>query len=302
MTGVISDIQRFAIHDGPGIRTTVFLKGCSARCEWCHNPESISSKPQLQYYADRCISCARCVPTCANGAHKMEAGRHTFDNSLCTACGACVGECLTDALALSGREETVEEVLRQILSDRVYYEQSGGGVTLSGGEPVLQGDFCEALLKCLKDEGIHTCLQTAGFYPYALLERLLPWLDLIMYDIKGMDSAIYSEHVHGDRETTLDNLRRLDADAVSFVVRTPVVAGVNDSRQEIEAIVKMLGKLRHLQYYQLIPYHGLGKIKYDILNQEFRTYEAPSQERLRDLERFAAEYVKVFNYKEGYIQ
>jgi len=193
------------------------------------------------------------------------------------------------------------EVLRQVLDDKAYYSQSGGGVTLSGGEPVLQGDFCEELLKCLKTEGIHTCLQTAGFYPYTLLKRLLPWLDLVLYDIKGLSDAIYEEHIHAEKALALANLRRLDESGVPLIVRTPCVTGVNDSPEEIESIAKMLSGLTNLRHYQLVPYHGLGKVKYDALGRECRAYESPSSEHMRGLERLAARYVKVCN-QEGEVR
>jgi len=226
-----------------------------------------------------------------------ELGRHVFVRELCVTCGLCAGECFSGALVLSGQETDLEEILRQVLDDKAYYDQSGGGVTLSGGEPVLQGDFCEALLKRLKAEGIHTCLQTAGFYPYALLERLLPWIDLVLYDVKGLSDAMYAEHIHADKALALANLRRLDESGVPIIARTPCVAGVNDSPEEIEAIAKVLSGLANLRYYQLLPYHGLGKVKSDALGREFRAYEAPTGEHIRELERLAAQCVKVHNQK-----
>ena len=302
LKGVIFDIQRFSVHDGPGIRTTVFMKGCSVRCGWCHNPESISIKPQLQYYKDRCIRCGKCVHLCPKGAHSIDGEKHHLDRSLCTVCGLCGAECFSNALLITGREEAVEEVMRQVLDDKAYYDESSGGVTLSGGEPVLQGDFCEALLKRVKDHGIHTNMQTAGFYPFEKLERLLPWLDLIMYDIKGLSDEILRWHVHNDPAFTkfaVENLNRLDEKGIPFIVRTPCVSEVNDSEEEIKNIARMLSKLKNLKHYELIPYHGLAKIKYDILGQEFKTYKTPSKEHMAKLEGIASEYVKVWNIEKG---
>jgi pyruvate formate lyase activating enzyme len=308
--GVIFDIQRFSVHDGPGIRTTVFMKGCSVRCGWCHNPESISPRPQLQYYEDRCIGCGKCMRLCPKGAHRIDGfdngvPRHRFDRNLCKACGLCGAECFSNALQMAGREENVEEVMRQVLDDKAYYDESSGGVTLSGVEPVLQGDFCEALLKRLKAEGIHANLQTAGFYIFEKLERLLPYLDLIMFDIKGLSDEIFSRNINDDpglAKLAVDNLKRLDETGVSFIVRTPCVSGVNDSEEEITAIARMLSTLQHMTYYELIPYHNLAKVKYDILGEEFKAYAAPSKERLAKLEGIAAEYVKVWNTEKGMLQ
>ena len=314
MTGVIFDIQRFAIHDGPGIRSTVFFKGCSARCEWCHNPESLSITPQLQYYEDRCVSCGNCVNLCPQGAHVMrdrtqtqggtEAIRkgHFFDRRRCIACGLCSGECFSNALVICGREMNVEDVLRQVLDDKPYYDESGGGVTLSGGEPVLQDDFCEALLKSLKNVSLHTTVQTAGFYSFEKLDRLLPYLDVVMYDIKGLSQDIFQNHIHASSSLALDNLKRLDERGIPIIVRTPCVKGLNDDAGEIEAIARMLSSLKHLRYYSLIPYHGLAKIKYDVLGQEFKRYEAPSKEHMEMLERLAARFVTVWNTEKGIVQ
>ena len=296
MTGLIFDIQRFAVHDGPGIRSTVFLKGCSARCQWCHNPESFSMRPEMQYYKERCVGCGNCVKLCPSEAHSISVeGRHSFDRRRCNACDICPGECFHNALVISGREESVEEVLRQVMDDKPYYDESGGGVTLSGGEPVLQDDFCEALLKELKNKGIHTNLQTAGFYPFDKLERLLPYLDLVMYDIKGFSKEIYNQHIHSSPSLAMENLRRLDEKGIAIIVRSPCVKGVNDSVGEIEAVAKMLSTLKHLNYYSLIPYHRLAKIKYDVLGLEFKSYEAPSKDHLEMLTRLAARYVNVRN-------
>ena len=292
--GIIFDIQRFAVHDGPGIRTTVFLKGCQARCGWCHNPESLSLLPQIQYYQDRCNNCGRCFNLCSNGAHKIDTeAKHQFNRNLCKTCGLCAEECLNDALVISGKKMTVDEVLKKVLDDSAYYIESGGGVTLSGGEPVLQGDFCESLLKRLKSEKIHTNLQTAGFYPYHMLKRLLPYLDLVTYDIKGVSHNIYDEHICADSSLAFENLNHLDEYGIPIAVRTPCIHGINDSPQEIESIAIRISALKNLQGYKLIPYHNLAKIKYDILGQEFYEYKIPAREHLELLKKIAEKYVKV---------
>lgn len=287
--GTIFDIQRFAVHDGPGIRSTMFLKGCSARCGWCHNPESLSIKPQLQYYPDRCTGCGKCVMICP----------HVNDREACNACGLCAEECFSNARVIAGHELTADDAVNQLLEDKLYYENSGGGVTLSGGEPVLQTKFAEEVLKKLKENGINTAVQTAGFYPFALLERLLPHLDLVMYDIKAISSEIYGEHIHADGRLAIDNLMKLNAYDISVIVRTPCVHGINDSAEEIEGIASMLTNLKNLKYYMLIPYHSLGKVKYDILGEDFIPYTTPPESHIEMLENLASKYVPVYNYGRG---
>jgi pyruvate formate lyase activating enzyme len=254
---------------------------------------------QLQYFKDRCTLCGKCVQLCPNKAHTFEAGAngkpcHSFDRSRCTACGICASECLNNALAISGMEMSVDEVLRQVLDDKPFYEESGGGITLSGGEPVLQGDFCEALLKGSKERDIHTNIQTAGFYPYEMLERLLPYLDLVMYDIKGISPDIYQNYIQGDISPALDNLQRLDKNGVPIIVRLPCIKGVNDSPSEIEAIAIMLSKLKSLKHFELLPYHGLARAKYDVLGEVFVAFETPDKEHIAKLESQAEHYVKVY--------
>lgn len=302
MKGIITDIQRFSVHDGPGIRTTVFLKGCSNRCAWCHNPETFTRMPQLEFYPERCIACGACVTVCPRGVHRIEDGRHAADKSSCNHCGLCTEVCYTGALVMTGREVTEEEVLEQLRMDEPYYKRSGGGITLSGGEPVLQYEFAGEILKKCKKAGIHTALQTAGNYDFEHLEALLPDLDLVMYDIKGFSEEIYQKLILGNRRRILDNLKALDTRGIPIIVRTPVVGSVNDTEQEIAQIAGYLSELSHLVYYMLLPYHGLGKVKYDALGLEYdHPFYTPEKERIQQLERAAARHINVFNLETGYI-
>lgn len=302
MKGIITDIQRFSVHDGPGIRTTVFLKGCSNRCAWCHNPETLLFTPQLKFFPERCIACGECFTACHNGVHRIINGIHIVNKKLCSNCGRCTESCYSGALVISGREVEAGEVLEQLLMDEPYYKRSNGGITLSGGEPVLQWEFAREVLRRCKEAGIHTTLQTAGNYDFECLKALLPYLDLVMYDVKAFNEEIYKKMILGDRRLMLENLKALDRREIPVIVRTPVIGSVNDTGQEIEAIAKYLADLTHLVHYMLIPYHGLGKTKYDALGLEYKnSFYTPEKEDMQQLERTAAKHVKVFNIDNGYI-
>lgn len=302
MKGIITDIQRFSVHDGPGIRTTIFLKGCSNACAWCHNPETFTRKPQLEFFPERCLGCGKCFAICPRGVHSLNGGRHAVNHKECIGCGQCAAICYVGALIMTGREVTVGEVMEQLKMDEPYYKRSGGGITLSGGEPVLQWEFAKEILKRCKEDEIHTALQTAGNYDFELLNTLLPYLDLVMYDIKAFNKDIYKKMIHGDRERILDNLEALDLAGIPFIVRTPVIGSVNDTEQEIEAIATFLGDMKHLWYYMLLPYHGLGKVKYDALSMGYdNSFYTPEKDRMRQLERTAARFVKVYNTETGFI-
>ena len=304
MTGTLFDIQRFAVHDGPGIRTTVFFKGCNNRCAWCHNPESLIVRPQIEFYPTRCIGCGKCFTACPNGAHVLKDGEHVIDRARCTGCGLCADTCYATALTKKGYTATVDEVMETILADKPYYESSGGGVTLSGGEPALQPEFALELLKRCKAEGLHTAIQTAGNVPFPVLQGLLPHLDMVMYDMKGFAPSVYKWYVRGDRERIFANLRLLDEEFHgTLAVRTPVVGPVNDTEEEIGAIAEMLEGFKHLSYYQLMPYHALGKAKYDALDEHFEeSFYTPTPEKMTLLEDLAARHVRVFNDTRGYLR
>ncbi|MCL2498385.1 MAG: glycyl-radical enzyme activating protein [Symbiobacteriaceae bacterium] len=298
MEGVIFDLQRFTVHDGPGIRSTVFFQGCSCRCSWCHNPESRDTTPQLEYYPSRCIGCGACLPVCLSGALQKNTEGLTLNRNYCISCGACARECFAAALVIKGTKVTVPQLMPRLMADAPYYETSGGGVTLSGGEPLLQQEFALELLQACKSKGLHTVLQTAGNYPWAALEPLLPFLDMIMYDLKAWDPAIYQHHIRGDRTLILDNLQKLDRlYQGEIVVRTPCISPINDSVAEITAIAQYASTLDHLLYYQLIPYHPLAQSKYDALRVEFASHLAtPTREALATLEEAARHYLRVISY------
>ncbi|MCU0519767.1 MAG: glycyl-radical enzyme activating protein [Anaerolineae bacterium] len=284
-TGTITDIQRFSIHDGPGIRTTVFLKGCNQRCFWCHNPETLDSKPQLQYFADRCIGCGACVERCPQGAHTFVEGVHRLDRTRCVACGACADTCYARALVMVGETKSADEVVDVIIRDRAFYETSGGGVTLSGGDPMLQLEFSEAVLARCRDAGIHTAIETAANVPWERLERIIAVSDLVMMDIKHMDSDRHQAFTGVPNERILANARRLSENGVPLIIRTPIVPGVNDDKESIGAIAAFVSELPGEVSYELLRFHAMATAKYDSLGMvyEAATIQAPTTEDMARL-------------------
>ena len=266
LTAKIFEIKRFAVHDGDGIRTTVFLKGCPLRCVWCHNPEGISAKPSLAYYAHKCIGCGECVNVCLQNAHKIEEGGHAFDREKCIGCGACEEACLGEALTLYGKETSVEALLPSLLEDKEFYENSGGGVTLSGGECLLHADFCSGLLGALKENGVHTAVDTCGFVPRAAFDKVIPYTDVFLYDIKAIDPAVHKRCTGVENGLILDNLRYLDGLGCKSEIRIPFVPGWNAG--EIRAIADFVKTLKNVTGVRVLPYHSYAASKYEALEME----------------------------------
>ena len=262
MYGMITDIQRFSLNDGPGIRTTVFLKGCNLHCAWCHNPEAIRMTNELMVYPANCIGCGHCVPVCPSGARSIAAGVLQFDRSRCTACGACAAVCFPGALKMAGRSVSVAEVMGEILQDRAYYADSGGGVTLSGGEPLMQPEFSLAFLEALKREKIHTAFDTSCFGSQEVLKEALPLVDLFLVDFKHADPEVHRKLTGQSNERILENLRFLSEKGARIEIRIPFVPGCNDSVENLEATGRILGSLRGILCVKLLPYHALARTKY----------------------------------------
>lgn len=265
MTGLISDIKRFAVHDGDGIRTTVFLKGCPLKCVWCHNPEGIAFQPQIGYYKHKCIECGRCVPVCRQDAHSMKDG-HRFDAQKCIGCGACAKVCLGEALTYYGKEMTVEEVLEILLEDRIFYESSNGGITLSGGECLMQPEFCAELLKKCKENGLHTAVDTCGYVSKETLDKVIPYTDIFLYDVKAIDEDVHIRCTGRSNQIILDNLKYLDKNGCKTEIRIPYVPEWN--ADQMEKIRDFLSELNHVQKIKVLAYHNFAGSKYDALSME----------------------------------
>ena len=268
MYGMITDIQRFSLNDGPGIRTTVFLKGCNLHCAWCHNPETIRKKNELMVYPANCIGCGHCVPVCPSGARSIAAGVLQFDRSRCTACGACAAVCFPGALKMAGRSVSVAEVMGEILQDRAYYADSGGGVTLSGGELFCQAEFADALIDACREEKIPVAVETNLNWQFESARPILEKLDLIMFDVKIFDSVEHKRWTGVENAELLDNARRLDTLNRPLIARTPLIPGATDSAENIRAIAGFLRNFRNLRCYELLNFNPLGESKYRALEEK----------------------------------
>ena len=274
----IVEIKRFAVHDGDGIRTTVFFKGCPLSCLWCHNPESIDYGHTLALFESKCTGCGDCATVCPHSVHRLEDRAHMLDRASCAGCGKCEEACLFDALTLYGRQMTVEELLPLLLADRPFYESSGGGVTLSGGECLMQADACAALLKELKREGIHTAVDTCGYVPFSAFEKVLPYTDVFLYDVKAITPGIHKKCTGKDNALILENLARLDNAGAKIEVRIPFVPGYN--AVDLPRIAAHLRTIKHLCGVRLLPYHNMAGSKYAAIGRENTLPETPPDSAL----------------------
>lgn len=279
--GWIWDIKKYALHDGPGIRTTVFFKGCPLRCPWCCNPESQGFKPEIIWIKERCIGCNLCLEACAEGAVILhDSGEKSVDLEKCTFCGQCVEKCPGEAFSIMGRLARVDDILYEISKDSVFFSRSGGGLTLSGGEPAAQPDFAAEILRRYKAEegGLNTAVETSGFAPWESLEKIIRYTDLLFLDIKHMDSIQHKKLTGVGNELILRNAEKAAECETDIVIRLPLIPGANDSLDNVRLTAEFASKLNGVNRLDLLPYHRLGEPKYRRLGREYMIKDAKPQD------------------------
>lgn len=286
--GCVFNIQKFSIHDGPGIRTTVFLKGCPLRCKWCHNPEGLSPKTEIEYEPTKCIGCGACAAVCPNNCHSFsEEFGHKYERQSCTECGKCTESCVAGSLKPVGTMYTVDEVIKKVMADKIFYDTSGGGMTISGGEPFFQAEFAVALLKAAKEAGLNTAVETSGFCTAETIMSSLPYTDLYLFDYKATGDSLHRELTGVSQETILQNMRLISDSGAKLILRCPIIPNANDTEEHFSAIAALAEKTVGIQRVELEAYHALGTGKAPKLGkaQEFVT-TAPTKERMEEIRLF----------------
>lgn len=283
--GVVFNIQRYSLHDGPGIRTIPFLKGCPLSCKWCSNPESQSPQPEIMFQKNNCVSCGKCLTVCKYGALSKE-NSYFIDREKCVACGACANVCPTNALILKGMKMTVWQVVQELQKDESIYRRSGGGITISGGESLSQPQFTRELLRACKEKGWHTAMETTGMASKEAIDSVIPFVDLALTDIKAIDPAVHHEMTGVDNRLILENIIRISY-ITNAIVRIPVVPGVNDNVTAISDIVEFTKLMKGIDVIHLLPYHNYGENKYNLLGRVYPmgNTASPPQDKIELLKR-----------------
>lgn len=283
LKGNVFNIQRFSIHDGPGIRTNVFLKGCPLNCVWCHNPESKAPESVLSYVDNLCVGCGRCVKVCKQGCHGFVEGKHVLDRSNCILCGKCADVCF-GALEIIGREMTCDEVITEVLRDRLFYANSGGGVTLSGGEPLYQHEFALGLLKLARAEGLHNCVETSGYTDFSILKGIIDYTDLFLFDWKVTNNKLHKKYTGASNRVIYENLLSLDRAGAETILRCPIIQGYNDMLDHFEGMAEIANRLGNIRMVDISPYNPLGKSKCERIgcNYDVPDMGIPSEEQVQE--------------------
>jgi pyruvate formate lyase activating enzyme len=290
--GIIFDIKRYAVHDGPGIRTTVFFKGCPLSCQWCHNPESIELQPEILLNQNRCaIDCRTCVSECSSGALSKIGTTVYIDQDKCDLCGDCVDSCVYEALLIAGEKVNARDVSYEVDKDQIFYDESNGGVTLSGGEPLQQMDFLDKILDEMKSKDMHVTLDTSGYAPFEDLKKICDRVDLFLYDLKMMDEIKHEEYTGVSNAIILKNLEELVSAKRPVEIRIPLVCDVNDDEPNIRETVQFLRDLQNIRSVSLLPYHKGGCEKYIRLRkgERLKNFKPPSKDRIRRIEQILLE-------------
>lgn len=282
-TGIVFDIQKFSIHDGPGIRTTVFLKGCPLNCLWCHNPESKQGKPEISFISDKCILCGYCAAVCPNKCHAIDGKGHVYSRARCQRCGKCTSECYAKALEVIGKEMTVEEVVSEVLKDVPFYETSNGGMTVSGGEPMAQFQFTKSLLEAAKNHNLHNCLETSGYAPTERYREIFKLVDIFLYDIKESNPEKHLKCTGVPQEIIIKNLIELDSLGAKTVLRCPIIPKINDRKSHFREIANLANRLSNIIEINILAYHPLGKSKSARIGTEYllESNEFPEENEIR---------------------
>lgn len=282
---MVFDIRKYSVHDGPGIRTTVFLKGCPLSCWWCHNPESQSARSEPMLRPNLCIACDACIAVCKEGAIVRVDGQLTWAREDCVACGDCAQTCLAGAREMAGREMSVAQVLAELERDRLFYEESGGGVTFSGGEPLLHWRFLAEVLQACRARELHTAVDTSGFAAREVFETILPHTDLFLYDLKHTDPAAHLNYTGVPLEPILRNLERTAECGVPVWLRVPVVPGVNDDDRNLERVGQLAARLPNVRQVNLLPYHTSAASKYERMGRPYLLAgtPAPTDARMQEI-------------------
>ena len=290
--GLVFSIQRYSTEDGPGIRTTVFLKGCPLRCQWCHNPEGQEFSPQIAFNDTRCIGCKGCVGACPQGAINFTADGSRTDRGKCQNCGKCAEACPTGARELIGKYMTAEEVFSEVERDLLFYRSSGGGVTVGGGEPTMQPGFLAEFLRKCHEQGIHTALDTSGYVAWKKIEEILKHVDLVLYDLKHIDPAKHAEYTGVSNELILENARRISKKGIPMIIRIPVIPGYTDGEDSIRDILEFACILQSVVKVDLLPFHRLGEPKYRKLGRKyvFESTQPPADAHMQELKRLVESF------------